>query len=127
MSREIILRGETPGDATSGVVSLSSDIFHSSVSYFRLPKGMKALISFKKVSGEGETLFTLEYSNDVTVDTPTWNAIEREMLASKGELAIEGVAIILHSLSGKEGMRVTFSQPTAVKAYVELGVELKNE
>jgi len=127
VSREIILRGETPGDATSGVVSLSSDIFHSSVSYFRLPKGMKALISFKKVSGEGETLFTLEYSNDVTVDTPTWNAIEREMLASKGELAIEGVAIILHSLSGKEGMRVTFSQPTAVKAYVELGVELKNE
>ena len=127
MSREIILRGETSGDTTSGVVSLYSDIFHSAVSFFRFPKGMKAFITFKKVSGEGETLFTLEYCNDVTADEPDWKAIERELLASKGELVIEGVAIVLHSLTGKEGMRVTFSQPTAVKAYIELGVELRNE
>ena len=127
MSKEIILRGETDGASASGTVSLNSDIFHSAVSYFRLPKGMKALITFKKVSGEGETLFTLQYSNDVTVDSPEWKAIEREKLSSKGEMAVEGVAIILHSLTGKEGVQVIYEQPTAVKAYIELGVELKNE
>lgn len=126
MNEEIILRGETPGDTTSGTVSLDSDIFHSPVSFFRLPRGMIVFVTFKKVSGEGETLFTLQYANDVTIDSPKWRAIEREKLASKGEFAIEEVAVILHSLSGKEGIRVIFEQPTAAKAYIELGVKLMN-
>ena len=125
--REILIRGETDGTSTSGTVELDSDIFHSKVTYFRLPKGMCAIITFKKVSGEGETLFTLQYCNDVTAASPEWREMEREKLASKGEFVVENVAVALHSLTGKEAFRVIYEQPTAVRAYIELGVELKEE
>ncbi|MCD6241033.1 hypothetical protein J7K27_05905 [Candidatus Bathyarchaeota archaeon] len=119
--------GETDGSSTTGTVSLNSDLFHSSVSYIRIPKGLKAKIWFKKVSGEGETLFTIQYTHDVTAASPTWINVEQEKLASKGEIIIEKRRpVILRGFTGKEAFRVTWTQPSgsAVKAYVELGVEL---
>jgi hypothetical protein len=126
MSELITLRGETDGSATSGTVSLDSDLFYSTVSYLRIPKGMAAKIWFKKVAGEGETLFTLQYTYDCTAATPTWKNIQQEKLASKGELTLEKRRPeILRAFTGKEAIRVTWTQPTAAKAYVELGIELK--
>jgi hypothetical protein len=127
MTSELItVRGETDGSSTSGVVSLDSDLFYGGVSFLRIPRGMTAKIWFKKVSGEGETLFTLQYTYDCTAASPTWKDVEQEKLASKGELSIEKRRpVILRSLKGTEAFRVTWTQPTAAKAYIELGVEIE--
>jgi hypothetical protein len=127
MTEELLtIRGETDGSATSGTVSLDSDLFYSTVSYLRIPKGMAAKIWFKKIAGEAETLFTLQYTYDCTPASPTWKNIQQEKLASKGELTLEKRRPeILRAFTGKEAIRVTWTQPTAAKAYVELGVELK--
>ncbi len=128
MSELLILRGETDGTSMTGTVNLDSDLFYSTVADFRIPKGLKAKVWFKQVSGEGETMFTLQYTNDVTVASPTYKALQVEKLASKGELAIEKRRpTIMRSFTGKEAFRITWSQPTAVKAYVELGVEVGEE
>jgi len=122
----LIITGETDGSATSGEVPLDSDLFHSKVKYFRIPRGCKAKIWFKKASGEGETLFTLEYTHDVTAEPPAWKPIEHMKLASKGELSLDKRRpVIVRSITGKEAIHITWSQPTAAKAYVELGVEIE--
>jgi hypothetical protein len=120
------IRGESDGSATSGTVPLDSDLFQSTVNYFRIPKGMAAKIWFKKVAGEGETLFTLQYTYDCTASPVTWKNIQQEKLASKGEVALEKRRPeVLRSLRGTEAFRVNWTQPTAVKAYLELGVEIE--
>ena len=122
----LIIRGETDGTATSGTVPLDSDLFQSTVNYFRIPKGLTAKIWFKKVAGEGETLFTLQYTYDCTVAAPTWKNIQQEKLASKGEVALEKRRPeILRAFTGKEAFRLFWTQPTAAKAYIELGVEVE--
>jgi hypothetical protein len=128
MEELITLRGETDGSATSGTVALDSDLFQSTVNYIRIPKGLAAKVWFKKVSGEAETLFTLQYTYDVTAAAPTWKNIQQEKLASKGEISIEKRRPeILRGFTGKEAIRITWTQPTAYKAYVELGLELTDE
>jgi hypothetical protein len=125
-SELLTIRGETDGTSTSGVIPLDSDLFYSTVNFFRIPKGMTAKIWFKKIAGEAETLFTLQYTYDCTVPSPTWKNMQQEKLASKGELAIEKRRPeILRSIKGTEAIRVIWSQPTAAKAYVELGLELE--
>jgi len=126
VSELMILRGETDGASTTGVVSLDSDLFYSAVSYFRIPRGLAAKVWFKKVSGEGETLFTLQYTYDVTVPSPVWKSIQQEKLSGKGEISIEKRRpVVLRSFNGTEAFRVTWTQPTASKAYIEIGVEIE--
>jgi len=126
VSELLIVRGSTDGTNTSGVVSLDSDLFYSSVSYFRIPKGAKVRIWWKKVSGEAETLFTVQYTYDVTVASPVWKDVEHEKLSAKGEISIEKRRpLILRSFRGTEAFRITWTQPTAALAYVELGVEIE--
>jgi len=121
----IVLRGETDGTSTTGTFSLDSDILYAPVTYVRIPKGMVVKVWFKKLAGEGEALTTLEYTYDVTVATPTWKALHVEKLAAKGEVTLEKRRpIILRGFTGREAFRVTWSMPTAVKAYVEIGVEI---
>jgi hypothetical protein len=123
-----ILTGSTDGTSTSGVVPLDSDLFQSTVTYLRIPKGLVAKVWFKKVSGEAETLFTLKYTYDVTAAAPTWKNIQQEKLASKGEISIEKRRPeILRGFTGKEAIQIGWTQPTAAKAYVELGLELTDE
>jgi hypothetical protein len=128
MEELITLRGETDGTSTSGTVPLDSDLFQSTVNYVRIPKGLAAKVWFKKISGEAETLFTLKYTYDVTAAAPTWKNIQQEKLASKGEISIEKRRPeILRGFTGKEAIRITWTMPTAAKAYVELGLELTDE
>jgi hypothetical protein len=125
-SELLTIRGETDGTSATGTVSLYSDVFYSTVTYIRIPKGMAAKIWFKKIAGEGETLFTLQYTRDVTVASPTWSNIQAEKLSSKGELEYDKRRpIILRGINGTEGFRIIWTQPTAVKAYIELGVEFE--
>ncbi|MEM4975863.1 MAG: hypothetical protein QXT64_00890 [Desulfurococcaceae archaeon] len=128
MGELLILRGETTGTGTSGVVSLDSDILYTTANYVMIPKGLKCRVWFKKVSGEGETLFTLQYTDDATAPSPAWRDIEQEKLASKGEVSIEKRRpLVLRGFTGREAFRVTYTQPVASKAYVELGVEIGDE
>ncbi|MEM2179076.1 MAG: hypothetical protein QW272_09690 [Candidatus Methanomethylicaceae archaeon] len=126
MNGELILfRGETDGTSTTGTVPLSSDIIYGTVNNVRIPKGLKAKVWFKKISGEGETLFTLRYTHDVTVASPTWIDIEQEKLSSKGEIFFDmRRPAILHSFNGTEAFQIVWTQPTAVKAYLEINVEI---
>jgi hypothetical protein len=126
MGELIFVRGETDGTSTSGTVSLNSDVFYSAVNYIRIPKGMVAKVWFKKVAGEGETLFILQYTYDCTAASPTWINMQAEKLASKGEVVFDRrKPEIFRSFTGKEAIAVVWSQPTAVKAYIELGIELE--
>jgi len=127
-SELLILRGETDGTSTSGVVPLDSDLLQATVSYVRIPRGLKAKVWFKKISGEAETLFTLQYTYDVTAASPVWKNIQQEKLASKGEISIEKRRPeILRGFRGTEAIRLTWTQSVAAKAYVELGVEIGDE
>jgi hypothetical protein len=122
----LLIRGETDGASTTGTVPLYSDVFYSTVTYIRIPKGMAAKIWFKKISGEGETLFTLQYTRDVTASSPIWVNVEAEKLSGKGELEYDKRRpVILRSINGTEAFQIIWSQPSAVKAYIELGVEFE--
>jgi len=128
-SELITLAGSTDGTTASGTISLNSDIFQSPVQYFRIPKGLTAKIWFKKIAGEGETLFTLQYTHDVTAAAPDWTTIlQQEKLTEKGEITLEKRRPeILRAFTGNEAFRVNWTQPTggAANAYIELGVEIE--
>jgi len=127
-SELITIRGETDGSNATGTVSLDSDLFQSTVAFFRIPKGLTAKIWFKKIAGEGETLFTLQYTYDCTASSPVWKNVQQEKLASKGEIALEKRRPeIFRAFNGTEAIRVTWTQPTGspVKAYIELGLEVE--
>jgi len=119
--------GKTDGTNTTGTFALSSPIFKGTVTYIRIPKGMKAKIWGKRISGEPATI-TVEMTRDVTAGTPEWSAIHTEVLSSAGELDIEKRRpIIVESRTGKEAIRITWNQSTAAVTYVEFDIEITDE
>jgi len=135
MASEILtLKGESDGTNTSGNFPLYSDLlYHDSGVYavptkVLIPYGMKAKIWAKRLAAEDETLFQIYWSKDASVGSPTWELLDSQKLASKGEISLEKRRpIVVRSLSGKEGFKVSWTQPTAKKAYVELEVEITDE
>jgi hypothetical protein len=89
---------------------------------------MKAKIWAKRLAAEAETLFQIYWSKNAAAASPTWELLDSQKLASKGELSVEKRRpIVIRSLAGTEGFKVSWSQPTAAKAYVELEVEITDE
>jgi hypothetical protein len=134
MVTEILtLKGESNGTSTSGDFPLYSDIiYHDTVfpppTRIIIPFGMKAKIWAKRYAAEGETLFQIFFSKDATATSPSWDLIDAEKLASKGEMSLEKRRpIVLRSVTGKEGFKVSWLQPTAVKAFIDLEVEFTDE
>jgi hypothetical protein len=134
MVTEILtLKGESDGTNTSGDFPLYSDIIYYDAMFplqtkIIIPFGMKVKIWAKRFAAEGETLFQIFFSNDATVASPSWNLVDAEKLASKGEISLEKRRpIVLRSITGKEGFKVSWLQPTAVKAFVDLEVEFTDE
>jgi hypothetical protein len=134
-AREILtIKGESDETSASGDFPLYSDLlYHDSAPYTPptkviIPFGMKAKIWAKRLAAEGETLFTISWAKDATVASPAWEVLDAQKLASKGELALEKRRpLVIRSITGKEGFKVSWSQPTACKAYVELEVEITDE
>lgn len=123
----IHLYGETDGSSTTGTFSLQSDMFYSSVSYIRIPKGVKAKIWCKRIAGAAVDV-KVEFTHDVTETSPTWSDISHESLASAGELTLEKRRpIVLMGRTGKEAFRASWSQGTAGNSYVEFEVELSED
>jgi hypothetical protein len=129
----LTLKGESDGTSTSGDFPLYSDIIYYDETFppptkIIIPFGMKAKIWSKRFAAEGETLFQILFSKDATVASPSWDPIDAEKLASKGEISLEKRRpIVLRSVTGKEGFKVSWLQPTAVKAFVDLEVEFTDE
>jgi hypothetical protein len=136
MASEILtLKGESDGTNTSGDFPLYSDLlYHDTTPPWTpptkvlIPYGMKAKIWAKRLAAEDETLFQIYWSKDASVAAPTWELLDSQKLASKGEISLEKRRpIVVRSLSGKEGFKISWNQPTAKKAYVELEVEITDE
>jgi len=121
----VTFHGKTDGSSTEGVFELESDILHGTVSYIRIPKGMKAKIWAKRIGGAACDLI-VEYTHDVTAADP-WaspTTMELESLSSSGELKIEKRRpIILRGFTGKEAFRVKWKQSTAAESHIALEVE----
>jgi hypothetical protein len=128
------LKGESTGTDVSGDFPLYSDLlYHDSAPYtpptkVLIPYGMKAKIWAKRLAAEGETLFQIYWSKDASVAAPTWELLDSQKLASKGEISLEKRRpIVIRSLAGTEGFKISWSQSAAAKAYVELEVEVTDE
>ena len=131
MGELLNLYGSTDNTNTTGTFDLYGDLVYkpsgSTLTYIRIPKGMKAKIWFKSVSGASATI-SVQYTDDVTASSPTWNTVETINLASSGEIDIDKrKPIILHGITGKEAFQITWSQSTAGYTYVELGVEFSED
>jgi len=125
--------GETDGSTVGtdwddpAVMSLRSDIIRGTIEYFRIPKGMKAKIWCKRISGRGPTDIVIQFTRDVTVASPTWITMDVLSLSSDGELTLEKrKPIIIRSTTGKKAIRVGWYHPdgTAKKTAVAIEVEL---
>ena len=135
MVRELLtLYGETDGTNTSGDFQLYSDIIYTGPAPFTpptfivIPAGMKAKIWARRVSGDGETDVIIQWSPDITASTPTWIPVERVKLASKGSIELEKRRpVVVRGIRGVEAFKISWSQPTAVKASVVVEVELTDE
>jgi hypothetical protein len=128
------LKGESDGTSVSGDFPLYSDLlYHDSAPFTPptkvvIPYGLKAKIWAKRLAAEAETLFQIYWSKNAAAASPTWELLDSQKLASKGELSVEKRRpIVIRSLAGTEGFKVSWSQPTAAKAYVELEVEITDE
>ncbi|MHC1623357.1 MAG: hypothetical protein ACXQTR_02050 [Candidatus Methanospirareceae archaeon] len=124
MSELFSVHGETDGTSTSGDFEFYSDIVYGTFTLFRIPKGMKAKIWCKRISGAAVEVI-INYTHDVTAPTPAWIPVDRENLASDGELTLEKRRpVVLRSITGKEAFKVSWSQATAAKSYVNLEIEI---
>jgi hypothetical protein len=75
-----------------------------------IPYGMKAKIWAKRLAAEDETLFQIYWSKDASVGSPTWELLDSQKLASKGEISLEKRRpIVVRSLSGKEGFKISWT------------------
>ena len=134
MARELFtIRGETDGVSTSGDCPLRSDLIYESTAHpaptrVVLPKGMKAKVWAKRITGDGATTFTILYSRDALGLTKPWTAVSEEVLAAAGEISLEKRRpIVMRSIAGTEGFKVSWSQRTPARAAIELEVEITDE
>ena len=133
MVKELLtLKGETDGTSTTGDFPLYSDLIYHDTAYTPptkviIPKGLKAKVWFKEVSGAAVDVI-LSWSKDATASSPVWEPLERASLSSPGELTLEKRRPhVIRSITGKEGFKVSWSQATAGKSYVTIGLEITDE
>lgn len=121
MNEELFtIRGSVSG---TGVYDLDCDLFHSTVSYVRIPKGLKVKIWCKRISGEAAEV-AIEYTHNVTESAPTWKTVSLEMLSTAGEIILEKRRpLILRGFTGKEAFRLNRISGTG-DSYVEIEVEM---
>lgn len=129
MEELITLTGTTPGDTESGELDLKSQMIYGTVNRIRVPKGLKLKIWCKRISGDPAKIM-IQYTRDVTEETPTWENLITEELASSGEVVLEKRRpAIVYGMTGKEAVRVFFDQSGygAGTTTVEIEVEVTDE
>lgn len=133
VSEILTLKGETDGTSTAGDFPLYGDLlYHDSAPYTPptkvvIPKGMKAKVWFKEVSGAPVNV-TLYWSKDAAASAPVWELLELVSLSSAGQISIEKRRPhVIRSITGMEGFKLGWSQTTAAKSYVSIGLEITDE
>lgn len=124
----ITFYGATDGSSATGDFSLDSPVLYSKVTYIRVPKGMKLKIWCKRIAGAVPTEVIFNYTNDVTAGTPTWKPIGHEYLVSPGEITLEKRRpVVVVGRTGKEAVKISWSQSTAGNAWMEVEVEFTED
>jgi len=134
MKELMTLKGETDGSSKTGDFALYGDlVYHDTTPPFTpptkvvIPKGLKAKVWFKEVSGQPVNVL-LYWSKNAAAASPTWEVVEVMSLASAGELSMEKRRPhVIRSILGTEGFKLSWSQDTAGKSYVSIGVEFTDE
>lgn len=120
----ITLYGETDGVATTGVFTLTSDVFYAGVSHIRLDKNIVAKVWSIEVSLNPVTV-DIEYTHDVTAPTPAWTKAKSIHLATAGEVAHDKRRPIrtITARTGREGIRFSWQQVSPAKSHIAIIVE----
>lgn len=133
MNEIFTLKGETNGTSTTGDFPLNNDLFYYSdptnptLTYIRLPRGLKAKIWCKRISGAPVRVRVM-YTKNIAASPPVWAELGSESLASEGELALEKRRpFILRSTTGLEAFKFSWAQTSAAKSYLEAEVEIGEE
>jgi len=109
----------------TGDMSLTSDIFHGTATYIRIPKGMKLKIWARRVTGDATGTIVIRYTHDVTEATPTWVTLSTIYLSSAGEkdLTLSKRPIKVVGYTGKEAIKAEVTSGTG-NYTLELDVEI---
>ncbi|MEM3905620.1 MAG: hypothetical protein QXQ95_08775 [Thermofilum sp.] len=127
MGELIHLYGETDGVNTTGTFTLNCDRFASGVNMILVPKGVKAKVWCKRISGSPVSV-VIKYTSNAMSTPINWVTLSNEFLQSPGELILEKRRpIVILGSTGTEAIQVDWSQQTAAKSYVELEVELTED
>ena len=127
MNEIFTVKGETDGTSTTGDFPLFSDLFYQSVTSIRIPKGLKLKIWCKRINGSPVDVL-IYYTKNIIIPSPDWRLVGFERLASSGEFALEKRRpVVLRATTGLEGVKLSWSQASAAKSYVEAEVELSDE
>jgi hypothetical protein len=104
MSELFTIRGEVTG---SGVMTIRGDIIYGNADSIRLLKGNKLKVWCKRLCSDASATLEIQYTDDITVESPTWVTLSKEYLSSAGEITLEkNRPQILRSITGKEGVRL---------------------
>ena len=121
----ITVYGKTDGTNTTGTLTLTSPTFTNTPTYIKLDKHMKIKIWARRVAEAPATIY-VQYTNDVTADTPEWQTIDAIHLADEGELDLEKRRpIVIICRTGKEAIRFTWEQTTAGVTHVTFDIEIE--
>jgi hypothetical protein len=113
----------------SGDLTLTSPDVYGSFDYIRVPKGLKAKVWAKRLSGTAGFTLQIQVSDDATAPTPTWYAVDSEHLASAGSLELEKRRpVVIQGRTGREGVKLSYADTTgAGTIYAVAEVELTDE
>jgi len=113
----------------SGDFTLTSPDVNSSFTVIRLPKGLKAKVWAKRLSGTVGYTLLINYTTDVTQTTPSWTTVDVEYLSSAGSLEIEKRRPIVVSFkTGKEAIKLSYSNTTgAGSIFASVDIEVSDE
>jgi len=128
MTSELLtFKASTDGTSTAGDFPLTSDVIRGTTTSLRIPAGFKAKVWCKRISGEPVEVI-INYTRDITAATPTWIELDRQVLASRGELSLEKQRpTILRATTGKEAIKISWSQPTAAISHIGVEIEITDE
>lgn len=121
----LTIYGVTDGTSTSGDLTLKSEWFASDVTYLRIDKDIVAKIWAIEISGAPADI-SIQFTHDVTAGTPTWQTLKTLSLSSAGELSEDRrkPLIAVTGRTGKEAIKLSWSQSTAGVTHVTILLEL---
>jgi hypothetical protein len=123
MGELFTIRGEVSG---TGVMTIRGDIIYGTANSIRLLKGNKLKIWCKRLCSDAPATLEIQYTEDITIASPTWVTLSREYLSSAGEITLEkNRPQILRSITGKEGVRLYHTGTGTCS--VDLEVEITKE